>query len=253
MTQRFDAPYEKETFPGGLKYLRKKYETRLFPFNGVDEFLPASDCDLEFFKETPVALTPTGQRPPPQTIARKTYDQSKEFDGQPELLLLHAVLIAISRHDTPPPAALALFQRIWREEHAWMIEHVTIRWKVSALKTFAEYGATEADRKAAAMLVVLLSTMQLYESERLWSGTRPITLFDWSKRLQQKVVLGLHGYPLKSGDMDRNLLMTIWNAAEDTSTGPKELMGSLLTLLNRDRRTIFRRIRRYKAQEGAVE
>lgn len=253
MTSPTEPPYEEETYKGGLAYLRRKYATRLFPFQGVHDFLPDPGCDFEPLKTQTVVIEPGLPRPPNQTMARKVYDISPEFEGQPEMHLLHAMVIAISRHNDPPPEAMTLFFRMWEEQHPWMIKTLNSRWKVSALKTFADHGKTDVDRNAASMLVILISMMQLYESERLWSGKRPIQLFNWNKRRQQKVALGLNPYPVRSGDMERNLLMWVWETAEKTSPGLHPLCTNMLTLINRDRRTLFRRIRRHKLELGETD
>ena len=250
MSSQFKAPYDQETYPGGLSYLRRKYSTRLFPFQGAAEALPPADCDFGPLKSA-ATVGMTGPMPPAQTIERKSYNLTREFDGAPELCCLHALIIAISRHDDPPEAAITLFRRMWHEEAEFLDENLSTRWKVSALKTFADYGETEQDRRAAAMLAVYVSQMQIYESERTWSGLRPIALFDWKSRVKQRrVALDLAPYPLKSGDSERNLLMWVWNECDAATPGLKALAESLLTLINRDRRTVIRRIDRHKRNMG---
>ena len=244
-------PYQRETYPGGLQYLQAQHASRRFQFKGLDDFLPPLDCDFDPFKTALVTFDPNEAVPPAQTIARKYHTVSQEFDGLSEFLLLHALLIAVSRHDDPPAQAIALFIRIWREEQAYLSDNLSTRWKVSALKTFADYGETEQDRRAAATLHVMISTMQIYESERLWGGFRPVALFNFANRIKQKVVLDLQPYPMRTGDAERNMLMGIWEDCEGTSASLKPLALELLTLINRDRRSVFRRIQRHKKDSGA--
>ena len=249
-----NPPYDDETYKDGLAYLRRKYAPRLFPFKGVHDFLPDVNVDFEPLKSEIVATIPGAPRPPRQTMARKVHALSQEFDGQPELHLLHALMIAVLRHNDPPPEARKLFMRMWAEDGTWMAETLNSRWKISALKTFADHGDTEADRQAASMLVILLSMMQLYESERLWSGQHPTSRFDWDERLRnQRVALGLNPYQLPLGDMERNLLMWVWEMADKTGPVLRPLCVHLLTLVNRDRRTLFRRLREHKRDMGETD
>ena len=132
------------TYLGGLDAILTQMEGRRDPFTYEgDEALPPLDVDFTPLKSARVdgrALTVAGSR---SSYARKLRDLSEEFDGLPELMLLHGLLIAHLRRRSAPDHTAALFLRLWAEEADWFLARLDVRWLVSAITTFGDHGATE--------------------------------------------------------------------------------------------------------------
>ena len=176
------------------------------------------------------------------TASDKYLDLCREFDGQPEILALHALTIAASRRADPPELAGTLFRQIWRDHGHLLLDHLNRRWQLSALQTFRDFGETEVQRRAASQLTVFFALTKLYETERLYSGTKARSPFPIDNRAHGGLPMKLTGYSLRGGDLDRNLLGLLWQDAEQDPL-LRPLACRLLTDLNRDRASLFRRLR----------
>ncbi|MGR3493259.1 MAG: hypothetical protein ACU0DW_14465, partial [Shimia sp.] len=170
----------------GLEELQRLAENRRWPFDDTD-ILPPADCDFAPFKARPTERN--APRKNTQSAITKMAELSEEFEGQPELLTLHGLLIALLRHDNPPPKAALLFQRLWAEEGEWLIEHLDLRWKISAVATFRDHGTTEGQRKVGIALAVFFNMMKLYETERMFSDKAPGE--PWPLRNRQTVPMAM--------------------------------------------------------------
>lgn len=141
-----------------------------------------------------------------------------EFAGLPELCFVHAQLIVCIRRHRQMPKTLPAFFRLWAEEPEFLSRHLNSRWLISACDTFADHG-TAAERAAAMLLVTLINTMKLAETERLYLAdveTVPekLSAITESHRHRTHVELwdGLTAYAPFHGDMPRNMfrrMMTV--------------------------------------------
>ena len=115
------------TYPGGFDAILTQMEGRRDPFTYEgDEALPPLDVDFTPLKSARVdgrALTVAGSR---SSYARKLRDLSEEFDGLPELMLLHGLLIAHLRRRSAPDHTAALFLRLWAEEADWLLARLDV-------------------------------------------------------------------------------------------------------------------------------
>ncbi|MCF2871238.1 hypothetical protein L0664_09175 [Octadecabacter sp. G9-8] len=169
-----------------------------------------------------------------------------EFQGQSELLCLHGMLIAILRRNSPPPDALSLFLRLWKEHGRWLAKELPLRWKISAATTFGECGATLEQRALGMGLSILFDSIKLHESERRLSGQSPDVPFRTEPlKDAPQIAFGLASYSLKKGDMDRNMLARLYAISEnDTVIFP--LARSMLMQVMSDRKTVFARLEKIK-------
>ncbi|MBT9382511.1 glycosyltransferase family 2 protein [Pseudooceanicola sp. CBS1P-1] len=224
---------------GGFDSLLARMEARQDPLSfDPGEALPPLDLDLAPLRSRRVAA-PDG--PAPRSgHGRKAHELAGEFAGAPELCHLHGLLIAHLRRRAQPPQAAPLFLRLWREEADVLLARLSPRWLVSAVTTFADHGATEAQRRSGLALSVLFGTMKLYESERLHSGLVPEAPFP-GPRKRRRLPLDMAPYALKSGGLDVNLLGRLWQEA-GADPGIAPLARHLLALLDGDPRTVFRRL-----------
>ncbi|PJI92247.1 hypothetical protein BC777_1092 [Yoonia maricola] len=227
-----------DTFPGGIASLLPQYQKRRALLTGAD--LPPLDVDLKALAATPL---------PPQTLPRpdgltrvekKRHMLLGELAGHSELALLHGLLISHLRKHTYPASAPALFLRLWTEEEAWLLANLPTRWLISAVITFAEHGITEADRNLAARMNMLFSLMKIYEAERCFSGNAAQEPFRTQNRNKSPLPMGMKDFSVLQGDLEAHLLAPLWRDAE-SAPNIGTLTRHLLTILNQDDGTVFRR------------
>lgn len=177
----------------------------------------------------------------PKTALEKWHQLCGEMAGMPQLVTLHALVIAASRRRDPPKLAQQLFLQMWRENAAVLLPYLDLRWRLSAVLTFQIFGETEAQRLAAAQINVMFSMMKLYETERMFSGFSPEEPYRIRRKSKAALPFGMTAYSLRGGDLDRNLLGRLWLDAEaDPLLRP--LTCGLLSEVNRDKGGIFRRL-----------
>ena len=241
-------PFQSEfTYPNGFADLAEYVSSQRAPYPGMDETLRrAAAPGLAALTETPAqAPEPSAfpdPEPLPKSAALKYLELCREFHGKPELLALHALTIAASRRSDPPEIARTVFLDIWRNHAEFLLDHLDRRWQLSAIQTFRDFGDTEVQRRSASELTVFFALTKLYETERLYSGVKAKKPFSLGARARGGLPMGLVGYSLRAGDLDRNLLGMLWQTAEaDPLLRP--LACRLLTDLNRDPNTLFRRLR----------
>ena len=241
-------PFQSEfTYPNGFADLVENVPSRRDPYPEMQETLQTfSAPGLAALAET-ITTAPDSRDfpdidPLPKPAPLKYLELRREFDGQPALLPLHALTIAAARRANPPEIARSLFLEMWRDHAPFLLEHLDRRWQLSALQTFRDFGETEGQRRAASELTVFFALTKLYETERLYSGIKAKKPFPTDTRARGGLPMGLTGYSLRAGDLDRTLLGMLWQSAEaDPLLRP--LACRLLTDLNRDRASLFRRLR----------
>lgn len=237
-----------DTYAGGFDAILAQMETRRDPFVfGPNEALAPIDIDLAPLITRLMHESAAEMGRSRTSYARKYRDLAKEFEGRSALLHLHGLLIANLRRRAQPEHCAALFTRLWAEESAYLMAHLDARWLVSAITTFGDHGATATQRSVGQALSVLFGMMKLYETERLFSGTKPGTAYEWKRRSASRLAMQMDPYAIAGGGLDVNLLGRLWQQAEqDTVLAP--LAHRLLTLLVQDDKTVFRRLRTMRAQ-----
>ncbi|MCW8842226.1 MAG: glycosyltransferase family 2 protein, partial [Rhodobacteraceae bacterium] len=220
---------------------------RQTPYPEMEDVLRSvSAPGLAALADTKVIAPDASDFPPvdplPKPASLKYLELRRDFATQPELLALHALTIAASRRKEPPEIARRLFLEMWRDHARFLLDHLDRRWQLSAIQTFRSFGDTEDQRRSASELTVFFALTKLYETERLYSGVKAKKPFSLETRARGGLPMGLTGYSLRAGDLDRNLLGMIWQSAEaDPVLRP--LACRLLIDLNSDRASLFRRLR----------
>lgn len=135
----------------------------------------------------------------------------RDFAGSPELCFVHAQLIVCIRRSRQLEKTLPAFFRLWNEEAEFLSRHLDSRWLISACDTFADHGSP-TQRATAMLLVVLINTVKLAETERLCLAdpdTLPekLSAITESHRHKTHIELwdGLTAYAPFIGDMPRNM------------------------------------------------
>lgn len=238
-----------EIYPGGFYKLMRELERRRRPFLDVEAVLPTPDVDLAKLIQQPVP--PTDKVPtdyPKYTALPKWVELQAEFEGQPELYRLHAMLIAISRRRDPPAQAMALFFRIWNETGADLARALPVRWLISTATTFADCGETGVQRALGMGLSTLFDLVKLHESERRLSGLASDLPFDRIPETDRPdMPFGIHPVSLRHGDLDRVMLARLWRLCEEDET-IAPLGMRMLWIAMRDHRTVFGRVQKLKTE-----
>lgn len=222
------------------------------PFATFGDAVPSADVDLDIARTRRV-VPPEGPREDPGTredFAVKARNLARDFAGQSEILLINAKLVALSRRRAMPDHVPALFQRLWREHHAFLVERLDARWLLSSALTMADLGETETQRLVAAQLSTLLSMLKLYETERLFSGKLPDEVFPPGRARPECLALGFEPFAILGGDLDRALITGIWRRSEADPVA-HELARALIEPLLADDRGLFRRLRKMRIRRQA--
>ncbi len=232
---------------GGFAGLLKRQEKRQRRFLNIEEVLPPADIDLAALFDR---ITPA----PPQhfedalrySALRKRLELQIQFEGQPEILHLHALLIAISRRDDMPPLAERLFFRIWEELGARLVPLLTTRWLISSATTFSDIGRTGDQRALGMGLSILFDMIKLSDSERRLSGKPGRSPFVTSPDGKNfPLAFDLYPYAYRGGDLDKVMLARLWQLGERDIT-IRPLAFAMLKKVMTDPRSIFARTQEIK-------
>ncbi|KIC48512.1 hypothetical protein [Tateyamaria sp. ANG-S1] len=241
---------ESSIYPGDYVSLMRFLERRQRPFENAADLLPPLTSDLTpLWDRTVPAATLKYSDTPRYDIRRKHLELQKEFEGAPQILHLHALLIAISRRNKPPPAAMPLFFRIWREEGRKLADTLSVRWLISATTTFADCGETGDQRALGMGLSTLFDLIKLHDSERRCTGKPGHEKMKFVRHKHRPPLgLDMPPYSIEKGDLDKVLLARLWQLAERERT-MRPLAMRMLRMLMNDRATVFARMQAYKAIE----
>lgn len=229
-----------ETYPGGYDAMMQRVQSRRDPLVYAEgESLPSLDEDLTplLTRPTTVHLSDSGS-----TFAGKRRALQKEFEGQPELLMLHGLVIANLRKNDFPAHAPALYQKMWAEHGEFLIQNLPLRWLVSAVTTFGDQGINEAQRHIGRSMMLMFGMIKLYEFERLYSGHHPCETYPTTNKINTPLPLGIPSYSLIGGGLDVAILTRLWSDADEDPI-VKPLARHLLNEINTDPDTLFRRLR----------
>lgn len=222
----------------GLEAFSRRYRT---PYEAPDEVLPDVDIDLEDLVSRTVVAVQDAERLRESSLRVKRDALTLEFDGKSELLLLHAVVIAVLRRDDPPVEAELLFHRIWSEQTDRICRELPTRWLISAATTFSTHGRNEVQRRSGLAISTMFAMLKLTESERLFSGLAPRLAHGPNPKIRHPLPLGIPPYQLLGGEMDRLMLFDVFSSARgDLPT--ERLASELFGRINRSDNTLFRRL-----------
>ena len=240
-------------YPDGLDGLSAYEQTRRAPFVYMPEDLPAVDVDLAALKEQIVPDLGPYDRYKPHRSDFYGYKQRMyhDFAGKSELSFLVSCLVMMSRRALFPKEMCDLWYRIWTQEAAYLREEMNLRWKISALKTFGFHGRSEAERQVGRELFLLTGMMKISDTERSFSGKASDERFapgNRSKKSFRQVALGMVPYSITDGDLDRIMLVQIYDAVQKCKNSPVyDLAMEVLDAINTRDDTVFRRLTRMRA------
>ena len=241
------------TFPGGFQTLIPQWQQRRQPFKYLfEEELPPADFDLAALREVIVSPETSELPADHNQFSLRIREMKTTFAGKSFLCLLNALLIISLRKSEAPPQAAPLFRRLWQEEDATLLAQMNGRWLISSVITFATHGATEADRRIGQSLNVFFSLMKLYESERLYSGRLAELADEALKKPIGKLPMDMPDFHLLSGDLEADLLGPLWIEALN-APGAGRLAQHLLTQMNHDPRTLFRRLSNMRVKREVTD
>lgn len=243
-----------QTYEGGMPAVIARYEARRAPLGmAPGEALPPADCDLAALATQIVgdpAQDPAEAPPFRSAHHRKRFAIRQELTGRSELAALCALLIAHLRKRSFPPQVPILFQRLWAEHAAHLLDQLDLRWQVSAVTTFGDHGVTPAQRACGLGLSTLFGMMKLSETERQFSGLSADQPFAPGQRRAGPLPLGMDAYALADGGLDVNLIARLWQeASEDVVLRP--LAHHLLRQVIDDPRTVFHRLKLLRDRRAA--
>lgn len=91
----------------------------------------------------------------------------KEFIDQPEICHFHATLIVLIRREVDIKENFARFKELWLLEKEFLIQHLNIRWLISACDTFIDHDDDLFLKALMMNAVVLINTIKMQETEKL--------------------------------------------------------------------------------------
>lgn len=232
-------------YPDGFAPILARFDRRQDPilFHAGTQMLPA-DADLAALAAQVVAdpaTDPDEQDPRTTRYFLKRRALRDEFTGRSELCFWHGFVIACLRKSGYPEHFPALFERMWAEQAPHLLAHLDLRWLVSAATTFGDVGPAPGQRTLGLALSVLMNTMKLYESERVFSGLPPQVPFAFGKRAKGALPMQMDGFAIRHGDADVQMLARLWRLSEaEPVMAP--LGRALLTALAAEDGTVFARL-----------
>ncbi len=238
-----------DLYKGGFAGLLRRQEKRQRRFDGVEDILPPDDVDLAPYFERMLPAPPMDfEQAERYSARRKWLELQHEFQGQSEILHLHAMLIAISRRDDPPACAIILFHRIWAEHGAQLAEVLPVRWMISAATSFSDIGQTGDQRACGMALSIMFDMIKLHDSERRISGKPTRTPFQpETGRKRFPLAFNMDPYSFKGGDLDKIMLARIWQLCERDAV-IRPLGFAMLRGIMTEPRSIFGRVQDIKSQ-----
>ncbi|SFI57663.1 hypothetical protein [Celeribacter neptunius] len=257
------APEPDSTYPQGYDAITAQLEAERVAFVDLDGNLP--DPEMDFAPLKTRILPPRGdcelRKPAPERYRENVEWMAYRLANQPELFHLTAVLIMLSRRRPFDPQMQRLWHRLWDEEAEFLTKLLSPRWKISALRTFGDFGRTEAERRLGRDMFLVTGMMKLADSERNFSGLSAAEHFPLGKRKNDAVSLGLEPYSVSGGDLDIHIIHHLHESVTALDgTGAGLLGQSLLDEINASPRTVFRRLmvirdkfRRARARRAAKQ
>ena len=199
------------------RWQRKFGATRLNLFDYEDE-------DFEHLKINIIDIgDPVLSRGSAKDIQQHYAALKQEFSGQPELCFHHAMLIVMIRREIDVSHTFARFRTLWEQHEDWLLEHVNIRWLVSACDTFADYSQDATERSLAMATTLLVNTVKAYETENVMTSHTQIQYEpERVAHVQQHSIPlfeGLSCYTIGTDDTLRNMVWRIKETCPTSTTG----------------------------------
>lgn len=101
------------------------------------------------------------------------------FHGQPELLYYHAKLIVLIRREADIATNFAAFEALWELESDFLLEHLNMRWLISACDTFIDHSKDMVLKSILLNVIMMINTIKLYETEYFLLGLENVSPTDY--------------------------------------------------------------------------
>lgn len=89
-----------------------------------------------------------------------------EFIGQSELCYYHAVLIVLVRRQYKVEELFAEFEQLWESHTEYLLNHLSLRWLVSACDTFVDHSSNTARAAILMNVITMVNTLKIYETQQ---------------------------------------------------------------------------------------
>lgn len=158
----------------------------------------------------------------------------QEFSGQPELVFHHAFLIVLIRRDHDLQTTFQQFEQLWKEHTDWLLQHLNIRWLVSACDTFADHSPSPTERALGLATSVLANTVKIYETENVMSHHMQAS-YDSAlvAEVQQKAIPLMEGMSCFTVGTDDTLRNMVWRVqAQQSGTVCGQILFEVLKRFN---------------------
>ncbi len=97
-----------------------------------------------------------------------------QFISQTELSFYHATLIVLLRRNYKTEKTFAVFEALWTTETDYLLNHLSLRWIISACDTFIDHS-NDVTRAAILMnITTLINTLKVYETKQFLQLPTPL-------------------------------------------------------------------------------
>lgn len=102
-----------------------------------------------------------------------------QFIDQSELCFYHATLVVLLRRGYKADSTFSDFESLWEAESDYLLEHLSLRWLISACDTFIDHSKSTTRAAILINAVTLVNTLRIYETKHFLhtsSGSQPLPL-----------------------------------------------------------------------------
>ena len=133
---------------------------KTFNNKSIDEMkamiITASLCD-------PTALS---NKPRTKNLENHLDNLKHQFIDQSELCFYHATLVVLLRRNYKPDETFTEFKTLWTTQIDYLLEHLSLRWIVSACDTFIDHSTNKIQAAILMNVTTLINTLRVYETQQ---------------------------------------------------------------------------------------
>lgn len=89
-----------------------------------------------------------------------------QFIGRSELCFYHATLIVLLRRKYKIEQTFSDFEQLWEAETDYLLDHLSLRWIVSACDTFIDHSKNSVRAAILMNITTLINTLRVYETQQ---------------------------------------------------------------------------------------
>lgn len=228
-----------------IDLMRTRHRRKLPWQHGIHHnHLPPVDCDFAPLFEL---IIPADLDDPQTASGRQNLDDQKnilrhKYRGQPEILALHMLVISYLRRRTEySKHANALFVNMWEAHGNALLQILSPRDLVSALRTFADHSVNRQRALIAKLGFQYATMIKIYESERWQTDRDPKhTPYQVPTGAPPLGVNGMYGVGFAVDNSLEIIAMHLWEEIDkDALIGP--MIATLLCHIF-DGATVFSRV-----------